>query len=199
MSELPQINYPDLPVAQRRDEIMEAMRGHQVVIVVGETGSGKTTQLPKMAYELACEEGKKGRIGCTQPRRLAAATVARRVAEEMGTQLGERVGYQVRFVEKVKETTNIKFMTDGILLAETQRDRNLKQYDTLIIDEAHERSLNIDFMLGFLKNLLQRRKDLRVVVSSATLDAGMFSEYFDGAPAQRSLRQDFRGCMCAAL
>lgn len=182
MSELPQIDYPDLPVAQRRDEIMEAMRGHQVVIVVGETGSGKTTQLPKMAYELACEEGKKGRIGCTQPRRLAAATVARRVAEEMGTQLGERVGYQVRFVEKVKETTNIKFMTDGILLAETQRDRNLKQYDTLIIDEAHERSLNIDFMLGFLKNLLQRRKDLRVVVSSATLDAGMFSEYFDGAP-----------------
>ena len=120
MSELPQIDYPDLPVAQRRDEIMEAMRGHQVVIVVGETGSGKTTQLPKMAYELACEEGKKGRIGCTQPRRLAAATVARRVAEEMGTELGERVGYQVRFVEKVKETTNIKFMTDGILLREIQ-------------------------------------------------------------------------------
>ncbi len=182
MSELPQIDYPDLPVAQRRDEIMEAMRAHQVVIVVGETGSGKTTQLPKMAYELAVEEGKKGRIGCTQPRRLAAATVARRVAEEMGTGLGERVGYQVRFVEKVQEDTTIKFMTDGILLAETQRDRNLKQYDTLIIDEAHERSLNIDFILGFLKNLLLRRKDLRVVVSSATLDAGMFSEYFDGAP-----------------
>ena len=182
MSEHPKINYPDLPVAQRRDEIMEAMRLHQVVIVVGETGSGKTTQLPKMAYELAVEEGKQGRIGCTQPRRLAAATVARRVAEEMGTGLGERVGYQVRFVEKVQEDTTIKFMTDGILLAETQRDRSLKQYDTLIIDEAHERSLNIDFILGFLKNLLQRRKDLRVVVSSATLDAGMFSEYFDGAP-----------------
>jgi ATP-dependent helicase HrpA len=182
VSELPQIDYPDLPVAQRRDEIMEAMRGHQVVIVVGETGSGKTTQLPKMAYELACEEGKTGRVGCTQPRRLAAATVARRVAEEMGTSLGDRVGYQVRFVEKVRDETVTKFMTDGILLAETQRDRDLRQYDTLIIDEAHERSLNIDFLLGYLKNLLERRKDLRVVVSSATMDAGMFSEYFDGAP-----------------
>ena len=181
------IPYPDLPVAQRRDEIMEAMRKNQVVIVVGETGSGKTTQLPKMAYELAIEEGKGKdghvpRIGCTQPRRLAAATVARRVAEEMGTELGNRVGYQVRFVEKVQAETSIKFMTDGILLAETQRDRNLKQYDTLIIDEAHERSLNIDFVLGYLKNLLKRRKDLRVVVSSATLDAGKFSDYFNGAP-----------------
>ncbi|MEJ6700905.1 MAG: DEAD/DEAH box helicase, partial [Akkermansiaceae bacterium] len=182
VSELPQIKYPDLPVAQRREEIMEAMRSHQVIIVVGETGSGKTTQLPKMAYELACEEGKSGRVGCTQPRRLAAATVARRVAEEMGTGLGERVGYQVRFVEKVQDDTSIKFMTDGILLAETQRDRDLRQYDTLIIDEAHERSLNIDFILGYLKNLLIRRKDIRIVVSSATLDAGMFSEYFDGAP-----------------
>lgn len=179
---IPQIQYPDLPVAKRRDEIMDAMRSHQVVIVVGETGSGKTTQLPKMAYALACEEGKVGRVGCTQPRRLAAATVARRVAEEMGTGLGDRVGYQVRFVEKVQDETSIKFMTDGILLAETQRDRNLKQYDTLIIDEAHERSLNIDFVLGYLKNLLKRRKDLRVVVSSATLDAGKFSEYFHGAP-----------------
>ncbi|MBT8038171.1 MAG: ATP-dependent RNA helicase HrpA [Verrucomicrobiae bacterium] len=182
MPDLPQINYPDLPVAQRRDEIMRAMRAHQVVIVVGETGSGKTTQLPKMAYELACEEGKDGRVGCTQPRRLAAATVAKRVASEMGTALGDRVGYQVRFVEKVQSETSIKFMTDGILLAETQRDRDLRQYDTLIIDEAHERSLNIDFILGYLKNLLKRRKDLRVVVSSATLDAGMFSEYFSGAP-----------------
>ncbi len=180
--DMPQINYPDLPVAQRREEIMRAMRAHQVVIVVGETGSGKTTQLPKMAYELAVEEGQTGRVGCTQPRRLAAATVARRVAEEMGTGLGERVGYQVRFVEKVQADTSIKFMTDGILLAETQRDRDLRQYDTLIIDEAHERSLNIDFILGYLKNLLTRRKDLRVVVSSATLDAGMFSEYFSGAP-----------------
>ncbi|MGB2186797.1 MAG: ATP-dependent RNA helicase HrpA, partial [Akkermansiaceae bacterium] len=177
-----QINYPDLPVARRREEIMEAMRSHQVVIVVGETGSGKTTQLPKMAYELACEQGRTGRIGCTQPRRLAAATVARRVAEEMGTGLGDKVGYQVRFVEQVREETTIKFMTDGILLAETQRDRDLRQYDTLIIDEAHERSLNIDFVLGYLKNLLKRRKDLRVMVSSATLDAGRFSEYFDGAP-----------------
>ena len=161
---------------------MDAMRKNQVVIVVGETGSGKTTQLPKMAYELAAEEGKKGRVGCTQPRRLAAATVARRVAGEMGTELGNNVGYQVRFVEKVKDETAIKFMTDGILLAETQRDRDLRQYDTLIIDEAHERSLNIDFVLGYLKNLITRRKDLRIVVSSATLDAGKFAEYFDGAP-----------------
>ncbi|MGB1260027.1 MAG: ATP-dependent RNA helicase HrpA [Akkermansiaceae bacterium] len=178
----PQIKYPDLPVATRREEIMTAMRKHQVVIVVGETGSGKTTQLPKMAYELSVEEGSEGRVGCTQPRRLAAASVARRVASEMGTELGNRVGYQVRFVEKVQQETSIKFMTDGILLAETQRDRSLKQYSTLIIDEAHERSLNIDFVLGYLKNLLERRKDLRIVVSSATLDAGKFSEYFNGAP-----------------
>lgn len=182
MPEAINIQYPDLPVAKRREEIMAAMRKHQVVIVVGETGSGKTTQLPKMAYELAVEEGRDGRVGCTQPRRLAAATVAKRVAEEMGTGLGERVGYQVRFVEKVQDETSIKFMTDGILLAETQRDRQLRQYDTLIIDEAHERSLNIDFVLGYLKNLIRRRKDLRIVVSSATLDAGKFSEYFDGAP-----------------
>lgn len=179
---LPQIKYPDLPVAQRREEIMEAMRKHQVVIVVGETGSGKTTQLPKMAYELACELGQTGRVGCTQPRRLAAVTVAKRVAGEMGTALGDRVGYQVRFVEHVQQDTSIKFMTDGILLAETQRDRDLRQYDTLIIDEAHERSLNIDFVLGYLKNLLKRRKDLRVVVSSATMDSGLFSEYFSDAP-----------------
>ncbi|MCF6314150.1 MAG: ATP-dependent RNA helicase HrpA [Verrucomicrobiales bacterium] len=178
----PNITYPDLPVANRREEIMDAMRKHQVVIVVGETGSGKTTQLPKMAYALACEEGKTGRVGCTQPRRLAAATVARRVAGEMGSELGGKVGYQVRFVEKVQQQTVIKFMTDGILLAESQRDRNLSQYDTLIIDEAHERSLNIDFILGYLKNLIQRRKNLRIVVSSATLDAGKFSDYFDGAP-----------------
>ena len=178
----PQIKYPDLPVARRHDEIMEAMRQHQVIIVVGETGSGKTTQLPKMAYELCCELGGKGRVGCTQPRRLAAASVAKRVASEMDTAVGEKVGYQVRFVENVKKDTAIKFMTDGILLAETQRDRELRQYDALIIDEAHERSLNIDFVLGYLKNLITRRKDLRIVVSSATLDAGMFSEYFSGAP-----------------
>lgn len=182
MPDVPQINYPDLPVARRRGEIMEVMRSHQVVIVVGETGSGKTTQLPKMAYELGVEEGRDGRVGCTQPRRLAASTVARRVASEMGTGLGDRVGYQVRFVEKVQDATSIKFMTDGILLAETQRDRDLRQYGTIIVDEAHERSLNIDFVMGYLKNLLRRRKDLRVVVSSATLDAGKFSEYFDGAP-----------------
>ena len=158
------------------------MRESRVVVVVGETGSGKTTQLPKMALELAREERREGRVGCTQPRRLAATSVARRVAEEMGSVEGGLVGYQVRFAEKLCAETAIKFMTDGILLAETQRDRSLRQYDTLIIDEAHERSLNIDFLLGYLHRLLEKRKDLRVVISSATLDAGRFSEFYRNAP-----------------
>ena len=164
------------------------MRSSRVVVVVGETGSGKTTQLPKMALELVRESAKNhpgkraGRIGCTQPRRLAATSVARRVAEEMREREGGLVGYQVRFAEKVSEQTEIKFMTDGILLAETQRDRSLRQYDTLIIDEAHERSLNIDFLLGYFHGLLERRKDLRLVISSATLDAGRFSEFYRNAP-----------------
>lgn len=172
--------YPDLPITQHRVRIAEAMQQHQVVVIVGETGSGKTTQLPKIAYELAGE--KKGKVGCTQPRRLAAATVARRIAEEVQCELGDLVGYQVRFEDKTSEATRIKLMTDGILLAETQADRDLRQYHTIILDEAHERSLNIDFLLGYMKLLLKRRKDLRLVISSATMDAGSFSEFFDDAP-----------------
>ena len=174
------ITYPDLPISRRRDDILAALREHQVMVVVGETGSGKTTQLPKMAMELAGD--RPGRVGCTQPRRLAAASVSRRVAEELGCELGGLVGYQVRFEEKAGPDTRLKFMTDGILLAETQHDPDLRQYHTLILDEAHERSLNIDFLLGYLKLLLDRRPDLKLVISSATLDAGGFSEFFNGAP-----------------
>lgn len=178
------ITYPDLPVSRFRKEILEAMGSHQVVVVVGETGSGKTTQLPKMAMELAkgAKADVSGIVGCTQPRRLAAASVSRRVAEELGTELGDLVGYQVRFDERVSERTELKFMTDGILLAETQADPDLRKYHTLVLDEAHERSLNIDFLLGYLKLLLQRRPDLHLIISSATLDAGGFAEFFDGAP-----------------
>lgn len=143
------ITYPDLPISRRRNDILAAMREHQVIVVVGETGSGKTTQLPKMAMELAGEA--RGRVGCTQPRRLAAASVSRRVAEELNCDLGGLVGYQVRFEEKAGLDTRLKFMTDGILLAETQHDPDLRQYHTLILDEAHERSLNIDFLLGYLR------------------------------------------------
>lgn len=178
------IAYPeDLPVSRRRDDIHEAMASHQVVIVCGDTGSGKTTQLPKIALELGGGDRESGRrIGCTQPRRIAATSVARRVAEEMEVALGAEVGYRIRFENRTSETTAIKFMTDGILLAETRGDADLRQYDTLIIDEAHERSLNIDFILGYLARMLPRRPDLKVVVSSATLDAGAFSEFFNGAP-----------------
>ena len=176
------ISYPDLPVARRREEILDAMRSSQVIVVVGETGSGKTTQLPKMAVELAREMGFEGRIGCTQPRRLAATSVARRVAEELKVEVGKEVGWQVRFTEVCSKDTVVKFMTDGILLAETQGDFSLKQYDTIIIDEAHERSLNIDFLLGYLKRLVKKRRDLRVIISSATLDAGRFSEFFENCP-----------------
>lgn len=177
-----EVSYPDLQVSRLREDVIAAVESHQVVVVVGDTGSGKTTQLPKMAYEYARKHKRKGRIGCTQPRRLAAASVSSRVAEELNVELGQEVGYQVRFQDKTTKATQIKFMTDGILLAETQGDIELKQYSVLIIDEAHERSLNIDFLLGYLKNLLSRRKDLKVVISSATLDAGGFSEFFDGAP-----------------
>ncbi len=176
------ITYPDLPVSRRREEILEAMRSSQVVVVVGETGSGKTTQLPKMAIELARELGSEGRIGCTQPRRLAATSVARRVAEELKVEVGKEVGWQVRFTEVCTKDTVVKFMTDGILLAETQGDRSLRQYNTIIIDEAHERSLNIDFLLGYLKRLVEKRRDLRVLISSATLDAGRFAEFFGNCP-----------------
>lgn len=173
--------YPEiLPVSGKKDEIKQLIEENQVVIVCGTTGSGKTTQLPKIVYEAGA--GKTGRIGVTQPRRLAATGMARRVAEEMESDYGKGVGCQVRFDDNTCDETIIKFMTDGILLAETQHDRHLLQYDCLIIDEAHERSLNIDFILGYLKNLLKVRPDLKIVISSATLDAASFSQFFDHAP-----------------
>jgi ATP-dependent helicase HrpA len=178
---LPVVSYPpDLPVSKARDELAEAIEKHQVVIVAGETGSGKTTQLPKICLELG--RGVKGLIGHTQPRRIAARTVAERIAEELGTDLGKAVGYTVRFTDEVGPTTLVKLMTDGILLAEIQRDRMLTRYDTIIVDEAHERSLNIDFILGYLKQLLPRRPDLKVIVTSATIDPERFARHFDDAP-----------------
>lgn len=178
---LPAINYPEeLPVAGRRDDIARAIEQHQVVVIAGETGSGKTTQLPKICLELG--RGVCGLIGHTQPRRIAARTVANRIAEELGTSLGDLVGYQVRFTDQTSERSFIKVMTDGILLAEIQRDRFLSHYDTLIIDEAHERSLNIDFLLGYLKQLLPRRPDLKVIITSATIDVEKFSRHFEDAP-----------------
>ncbi len=170
----------DLPVNQRKDEIAAAIAKHQVVIVCGETGSGKTTQLPKICLELG--RGVSGLIGHTQPRRIAARSVASRIAQELKTPLGEAVGYKVRFNDKLSESSYIKLMTDGILLAETQGDRFLNAYDTIIIDEAHERSLNIDFLLGYLKQLLPKRPDLKVIVTSATIDAERFSRHFNDAP-----------------
>ncbi|WP_345827584.1 ATP-dependent RNA helicase HrpA [Erwinia sp. HDF1-3R] len=177
----PAIRYPeDLPVSQKKDEIAEAIRHHQVVIVAGETGSGKTTQLPKICMELG--RGITGLIGHTQPRRLAARTVADRIADELETTLGGCIGYKVRFNDKVSDTTQVKLMTDGILLAEVQQDRLLMQYDTIIIDEAHERSLNIDFLLGYLRELLPKRPDLKVIITSATIDPQRFSRHFHNAP-----------------
>ncbi|MFK7830578.1 MAG: ATP-dependent RNA helicase HrpA [Congregibacter sp.] len=178
---VPPLHYPeDLPVAKHRTEIAAALRSNQVVVVAGETGSGKTTQLPKICLELG--RGLLQRIGHTQPRRLAARTVAQRIAEELGQSIGDLVGYQVRFQEQIGEQTAVKLMTDGILLSEMQRDPELLQYDTLIIDEAHERSLNIDFLLGYLKRLLPRRPDLKLLITSATIDLERFSKYFDDAP-----------------
>ena len=169
-----------LPIARESERIIEAIRRHPVVVIAGETGSGKTTQLPKLC--LAAGRGAAGMIGCTQPRRIAARAVARRVAEELNTEIGGAVGYQVRFTDQVGQDTRIKFMTDGILLAEIASDRWLSAYDTVIIDEAHERSLNIDFLLGYLKQLLRKRRDLKVVVTSATIDTERFARHFDGAP-----------------
>jgi ATP-dependent helicase HrpA len=166
-----------LPVTERKDEILAAIRDHQVVIVAGETGSGKSTQLPQLCLELG--RGVDGMIGHTQPRRLAARTIAERVAEELGTTVGGAVGYTVRFTDRVGPDTRIKVMTDGILLAEIQRDRELRAYDTLIVDEAHERSLNVDFLLGYLRQLLPRRPDLKVVITSATIDTARFAQHFD--------------------
>lgn len=181
---LPKITYPeDLPVSAHRDDIAEAIRDHQVVIVSGETGSGKTTQLPKICLELGY--GIDGTIGHTQPRRLAARTVSARIAEELETPLGHAVGFQIRFTDKVSDSTLIKLMTDGILLAEIQRDPLLRRYEVIIVDEAHERSLNIDFLLGYLRQLLPKRPDLKVIITSATIDSEKFAEHFgsDGGPA----------------
>ena len=169
-----------LPIAAKADEIVRLIRAHQVIVLAGETGSGKSTQLPKLC--LAAGRGVAGLIGCTQPRRVAARSVARRVASELGTEVGAMVGYQVRFAEKLGADTLIKFMTDGILLAETQSDPWLNAYDTLILDEAHERNLNIDFLLGYLKRLLTRRRDLKLIVTSATIDTKIFSQHFHDAP-----------------
>ena len=171
---------PTLPIAAEAEHLVELIRAYPVVVIAGETGSGKTTQLPKLC--LAAGRGAAGMIGCTQPRRIAARAVARRVAEELSVPLGDLVGYQVRFNDAVGERTAVKFMTDGILLAEIQSDRWLSAYDTIIVDEAHERSLNIDFLLGYLKQLLQKRRDLKVIVTSATIDTERFSKHFNDAP-----------------
>ncbi|MFT4658815.1 MAG: ATP-dependent helicase HrpA, partial [Ilumatobacter sp.] len=171
------LNYPaGLPITDRHDELLEVIRDHQVVIVAGETGSGKSTQIPKLCIEAG--QGIAGVIGHTQPRRVAARTIAERVAEELQTEIGKDVGYSVRFTDNISDGTLIRVMTDGILLAEIQRDRMLRRYDTLIIDEAHERSLNIDFIMGYLKQLLPKRPDLKVIVTSATIDTDRFAKHF---------------------
>ena len=178
---IPPIVYPEsLPVSARREEIARAIRDHQVVIVCGETGSGKTTQLPKILLELGrgLGAGGKGLIGHTQPRRIAASSVAKRIAQELNSPLGDVVGFKVRFQDRLQPGASVKLMTDGILLAETERDPLLRAYDTIIIDEAHERSLNIDFLLGYLRQLLPRRPDLKVIVTSATIDADRFAKHF---------------------
>jgi ATP-dependent helicase HrpA len=180
LAAVPTITYPDLPVSERRDDLAKAITENQVVVVAGETGSGKTTQLPKICLELG--RGIRGTIGHTQPRRLAARTVAQRIADELHTPLGDAVGYTVRFTDQASDRTLVKLMTDGILLAEIQRDRRLLRYDTLILDEAHERSLNIDFLLGYLRELLPRRPDLKVIVTSATIEPERFAAHFHNAP-----------------
>ncbi len=174
---VPPVRYDDdLPVSAKRDEISRAIRDHQVVIICGETGSGKSTQLPKICLELG--RGIDGLIGHTQPRRIAARSVAARITEELDSPLGRDVGFKVRFAEALSPQTYIKLMTDGILLAETQGDAYLDQYDTIILDEAHERSLNIDFIIGYLKRLLPKRRDLKLIITSATIDAARFSAHF---------------------
>lgn len=178
---IPAVEYPEqLPVSQKKEDIKAAIASHQVVIVAGETGSGKTTQLPKICLELG--RGVDGYIGHTQPRRLAARSVSTRIAEEIGCEMGQEVGFKIRFSDQVSDNTYIKLMTDGILLSEIQQDRFLNQYDTIIIDEAHERSLNIDFILGYLKQLLPKRPDLKVIITSATIDPERFSKHFNDAP-----------------
>lgn len=178
---VPRLSYPgELPVSQRHDDLLAAIEAHQVLVIAGETGSGKTTQIPKLCLELG--RGVKGMIGHTQPRRIAARSVAERIADELGAEIGGVVGFAVRFTDRVSDTSLIKLMTDGILLAEIQRDRLLRNYDTIIIDEAHERSLNIDFLLGYLKQLLPRRPDLKLIITSATIDPQRFADYFGSCP-----------------
>ena len=179
------IDFPEsLPVSGKREEITSAIAAHQVVIICGETGSGKTTQLPKILLAMGRGKinypaGQRAKlIGHTQPRRIAASSVAKRIAEELKTPLGDVVGFKVRFQDRLSREASVKLMTDGILLAETQTDPLLNAYDTIIIDEAHERSLNIDFLLGYLRQLLPRRPDLKVIITSATIDANRFAEYF---------------------
>ena len=180
-SQMPRIVYsPGLPILDKRNEIVSAVRRHPVVVVTGETGSGKTTQIPKMCLEAG--RGLAGRIGCTQPRRIAATTVARRLAEELGEEIGRSVGYKIRFDDQTPPKAIFKIMTDGILLMEAQQDALLQSYDTIIVDEAHERSLNIDFILGILIKVLEKRRDLRVVITSATIDTEKFSLAFGNAP-----------------
>ena len=196
---VPPITYPpQLPVSERRDEIAAAIRDHQVVIVAGETGSGKTTQLPKVCLELG--RGIAGTIAHTQPRRLAARTVAERIAQELGVPLGEAVGYAVRFSDRSRADTLIRLMTDGLLLAQIRQDPLLRRYDTIIVDEAHERSLNIDFLLGYLARLLPRRPDLKLIITSATIDPQRFAAHFGDAPGGRGVRTHLpgRGALPAA-
>ncbi|MDD2724810.1 MAG: ATP-dependent RNA helicase HrpA [Methylovulum sp.] len=180
LASIPPLNFPDLPVTGKKDEIAELIKNHQVVVMCGETGSGKTTQLPKICLSIG--RGAAGFIGHTQPRRIAARTVADRIAEELGETIGKSVGYKIRFNDKTHAESLVKLMTDGILLAESQNDPYLNQYDTIIIDEAHERSLNIDFLLGYMKWLLPKRPDLKLIITSATIDTQRFSEHFGGAP-----------------
>src|SRR2546426_2114892 len=181
---VPPTTFPEsLPVSGRRDEIARVLAEHQVIVVCGETGSGKTTQLPKIALAMGRGKGAggKGLIGHTQPRRIAASSVAKRIAQELNSPLGDIVGFKVRFQDRLSPGASVKLMTDGILLAETQTDPLLKAYDTIIIDEAHERSLNIDFLLGYLKQMLPRRPDLKLIVTSATIDADRFARHFGQA------------------
>ena len=178
---VPAVTYPpELPVSACREALLEVIRDHQVVVIAGETGSGKTTQIPKLCLELG--RGVRGAIAHTQPRRLAARTIAERIASELGVGLGEAVGYAVRFNDRSSENTLLRLMTDGLLLAEIGRDRLLRRYDTIIIDEAHERSLNIDFLLGYVKSILPHRPDLKLIVTSATIDPGRFAAHFGDAP-----------------
>src|SRR5208337_3978767 len=181
---VPQIfvpSYPaELPITEWREKIVSAIREHQVLVITGETGSGKSTQIPKFCIEAA--RGQTGLIGCTQPRRIAAISLAARVSEELGRNGLFLVGYKIRFQDRTARTTRIKFMTDGILLAEAQRDRNFRSYDTIIVDEAHERTLNIDFLIGILQQTLPKRPELKVIITSATIDPEKFSSAFGGAP-----------------